>query len=306
VMAQAVLTPRQRALSRAIKRKIRNTILVTPLVADVFLHHWNFLSRVRACRGAYSSYSEAEAACRAFEHVANIESWLCGPQIIGEPTHMRKRDYPILLWLAGCLKEDSQILNLGGNVGAEYFTYRQFLHFPPGLRWLVWELPHAVKFGKHLAHTLDAPGLAFTTRLEDGSGADIVITCGALQYFEQDLATCLKRLRTRPPRLFINRVPLYEGETFYTIQNTPGSIVPYRIQNRQELVDSLTELGYHLVDCWHEELDIVIPFHPAKRVREFYGFYFVLNDMAKPDWRAKAVATALQIHKQISIPCEAA
>src|SRR4029077_7285069 len=116
-MAQAVLTPRRRALSRAIKRKIRNTILVTPLVADGFLHHWNFLSRVRACRGAYSSYSEAEAACRAFEHVANIDSWWCGPQIIGEPTHMRKRDYPILLWLAGCLKEDSQILNLGGNVG---------------------------------------------------------------------------------------------------------------------------------------------------------------------------------------------
>jgi len=41
-MAQAILTPRQHALSRAIKRKIRDAILATPLVADVFLHHWNF------------------------------------------------------------------------------------------------------------------------------------------------------------------------------------------------------------------------------------------------------------------------
>src|SRR5882757_7247789 len=252
-MAQEIQPSSQRSLSKTIERKVHDAILATPLVSDVFRYHWKFLSRIGACRGVYSSYQEAESACAAFGPVGYNDSLFYGPQIVGEPALIRNRDYPILVWLADCLNEGTQILNLGGNAGAEYFSYRQFLHFPPGLRWLVWELPQSVEFGDHLAHTLDAPGLAFTTRLEDGSGADIVLTCGASQYFEQDLATCLKRLRTRPPRLFINRVPLYEGETFYTVQSTYGSVVPYRIQNRQELVDSLTELGYHLVDCWHEE-----------------------------------------------------
>lgn len=304
-MAHAVLSSKQRRLSRTVESKIRSAIIATPFVSDVFRHHWKFLSRVGACRGLYSSYQDAEGACAKFRHVGYNEGLFSGPQIIAEPTLTRKRDYPIMFWLADCLhKKDVLILNLGGNAGTEYFTYRQFLDFPPGLRWLVWELPHAAKFGEHLAHLLDAPGLAFTTRIEDGSEADIVLVCGASQYFEQDLATCLKQLRKLPPRLFINRTPLYEGETFYAIQSTFGSAVPYRIQNRQELVDSLTSLGYHLVDCWYEKYDIDIPFYPSRSVHGFYGFYFVSNDLAEPDWRANAAATALRVHEQIAYPWE--
>jgi putative methyltransferase (TIGR04325 family) len=248
----------------------------------------------------YSSYEEAERACTALKRAAY--ELFNGPQVIGEPTHLRKRDYPILHWLGSCLNEDSRILNLGGNAGVEYFTYRQFLRFPPGLRWLVWELPHAVEFGEHLARAIDAPGLAFTTRLEDGNGADIVVTCGANHYFEQDLATCLKRLASLPPRLLINRIPLYEGDTFYTIQSTFGSAIPYRIQNRQEFVKSLTDIGYRMVDCWYDERELVIPFHPARNVHGFYGFYFVSNDLVEPDWRSNAVASALQVHKETKYP----
>jgi putative methyltransferase (TIGR04325 family) len=305
-MAHAILTLRPRSLLKAIERKFRGAVFATPFVSDVFRYHWKFLSRVGACRGVYPSYDAAAKACAVFKHRGYNDALFYGPQIIGEPTLMRKRDYPILLWLSACLKEGNQILNLGGNAGAEYFTYRQFVDFPAGLRWLVWELPQSVKFGEHLARTLDAPGLAFTTRLEDGSGADIVLACGSSQYFEQDLATCLKRLRTLPPRLFINRTPLYEGKTYYTIQSTFGSVVPYRIQNRQELVDSLTDLGYHLVDCWYDEREILIPFHSARTVRSFYGFYFESRDVAETDRRASAVATALQVHKQMTYPWDAA
>jgi putative methyltransferase (TIGR04325 family) len=299
-MAQSILAKSQ--LSRTIEKKLRDAIFATPGVSDVFRHHWKFLSRAGACRGLYSSYTEAERACAAFKHAGYNEGLFNGPQIIGEPTNMRKRDYPILLWLASCLKEDTQILNLGGNAGAEYFTYRQFLDFPPGLRWLVWELPSSVKFGKHLADVCSAPGLTFTTQLEDGSDADIVLVCGASQYFEQDLATCLTRLRKRPPRLFINRTPLYEGKTFFTIQSTFGSVVPYRIQNRQELADSLTDIGYHIVDCWFEDREIVIPFHPTHTVQRFYGFYFESNNLEEPDWRASTVAAALKVHEHITYP----
>ena len=299
-MAVAIQASWLRSLAKTAKGKIRDRILATPFARDVFLYHWNFLGRTGACRGVYSTYREAEIACKASGHAGFNDHLFHAPQIVGEPILVRDRDYPILLWLASCLNESTQILNLGGNAGFEYFTYGQFLHYPPGLRWLVWELPYAVKFGDHLAHTLDAPGLAFTTRLEDGSGADILLACGALQYFEQDLATCLKRLRTRPPRLFINRVALYEGETFYTVQSTFGSVTPYRIQNRQELIDSLADLGYHVVDCWYEEREVVIPFHPTRRVQKFYGFYFVSNDLVEPDWQTSAVATAAKVVSEIS------
>ena len=130
---------------------------------------------------------------------------------------------------------------------------------------------------------------------EEGDGADIVLTCGALQYFEEDLVTCLKRLRTKPRRLFINRVPLYEGQTFFTIQSVLGSVVPYRIQNREELIRSVTACGYRLVDTWYQEHEIVIPFHPERRVRRFYGFYFVSDEVAEPDWRTSAAAVASEV-----------
>jgi putative methyltransferase (TIGR04325 family) len=292
--------PKRHLPFKLLETKLRDAIFAVPLVSDVFRYHWKFLSRAGACRGVYSSYAEAEKACLAIKRV-NYELFT-GPQIIGEPTLLRKRDYPIMFWLASCLKEESRVLDLGGNIGAEYFTYRQFLQFTSGVRWLVWELPYAVEFGEELARSLKAPGLAFTNRLEDGEGADIVLACGAAQYFEQDLATCLKRLRTLPSRLLVNRTPLCEGETFYTTQSTFGSAVPYRIQNLQEFIDSLTGLGYRMVDGWYDQRELVIPFHHARNVRGFYGFYFVSKELTEPDWRASAVALAHQVHKQIKYP----
>jgi putative methyltransferase (TIGR04325 family) len=278
----------------------RELIKVTPFASDAVRYYHTFSHQFASCRGVYHTYSEASSAGAKTGRVRYNDGLFPGPEIIGEAAHMRRRDYPIICWLAPHLREGIQILNLGGSAGSEYFTYRQFLHFPPGLRWLVWELPHTVKFGEHLTRTQEAPGLAFTTRLEDGEGSDVVLTCGAMQYFEQDLASCLMRLRKRPRRIFINRVPLYEGETFFTLQNVMNAVVPYRIQNRQEFVDSLIDLNYHLVDCWYENHEIVIPFHPERMTKRFYGLYFVSNEAAEPDWRTSAIAAALQVRGCIS------
>jgi putative methyltransferase (TIGR04325 family) len=269
--------------------------MAIPLVSDVLRFNWRFTSRLAACRGVYSTYPEAKRAGASFATAAYNTNIINPPEIIGADANLRRRDYPVLLWLGQSLREDSKVLNLGGNAGAEYFTYRQYLQFPPSLRWVVWELPGLVKFGEKLTQTLDAPGLSFATRLEDGDGADIVLTCGALQYFEDDLVNCLKRLRTKPRRLLINRVPLYEGNTFFTIQSVLGSVVPYRIQNREELVQSLTDFGYRLVDTWYQDHEIVIPFHSERTVRRFYGFYFVSDEVTDPDWRTNAAAVASEV-----------
>jgi putative methyltransferase (TIGR04325 family) len=274
------------------KSALRNLALATPVVSDVLRYKWKFLSRVSACRGVYTSYHDAKKAGARLASVEYNSRLINDPEIIGTPANMRRRDYPILFWLEQSLDENVKIFNLGGNAGAEYFTYRQFLRFPPGLRWLVFELPYAVEFGKKLTRTIDAPELAFTTRLEDGDGAEIVLACGSLQYLEDDLATILKRFDARPRRVFINRVPLYDGETFYSIQSVHNSVVPYRIQNRQDLVDSLTKIGYRLEDCWYEEHEIVIPFHPERTVQGFYGFYFVSNEIPQVEFRANARGAA--------------
>jgi putative methyltransferase (TIGR04325 family) len=285
-----------------VRRGIRDTVFAVPLVSDVFRKHWHFLSRVGACRGIFPTLQDAELAAASLGPVGYNRNLVFGPEIRGDPSDMRKRDYPVLFWLSKALAEGSKILNLGGSAGAEYFTYRQFLQLPERVIWMVCELPHAVEFGSSLAKTVDAPELAFTTRIEDGAGADIFLCCGALQYLKQDLAMCLRRLQPLPATVLINRVPLYEGETFFTVQSSFGSVVPYRIQNRHELVDSMIELDYQLVDCWYEKREIVIPFHPQRSVNEFYGFYFASSKLASKDRTADAVATAHEVRARIAYP----
>ncbi|MET4384610.1 putative methyltransferase (TIGR04325 family) [Bradyrhizobium sp. F1.4.3] len=301
-MAQSDSTEGHWLSKSGMRKGLRDTVFAVPLVSDVVRKHWNFLSRVGACRGVFSTYQETEDAAATVGPLGYNDHLVFGPEIRGDPADMRKRDYPVLFWLSRALAESSKILNLGGSAGMEYFTYRQFLGLPRHVIWMVCELPHAVEFGSNLARSVNAPELAFTTRIEDGAGADIFLCCGALQYLEQDLAACLARLQPLPTRVLINRVPVYEGETFFTLQSSFGSVVPYRIQNRQELVDSMIDLGYQLVDCWYEKREIVIPFHPARSIHEFYGFYFASNELAAKDWDDEAVATAHEVRARITHP----
>ena len=69
-----------------------------------------------------------------------------------------------------------------------------------------------------------------------------------MQYFEHDLPIYLRYLRRLPKHVFVNRVPLIEEQTFFTLQNVVRHFVPYRIQNHLELIGSLEQLGYHLID----------------------------------------------------------
>jgi putative methyltransferase (TIGR04325 family) len=121
-----------------------------------------------------------------------------------------------------------------------------------------------------------------------------------MQYFEHDLATYLRGMRELPTHLLVNRVPAYEGETFFTLQNVVNNVVPYRIHGREQLVRSLLQLGYHLVDSWYEDHDINIPFHPERRVTRFYGFYFCVDKTWKAGWRKHAVATSEKLQVLLS------
>ena len=290
-------------LSRSgVRRVTRNTVFAVPLVSDLVRKHYHFLSRIGACRGVFPTRQDAERAAASLGPVGYNYNLVFGPEIRGDLSDPRKRDYPVLFWLAASLAEGSKILNLGGSAGTEYFTYRQFLRFPNRVIWMVCELPHAVEFGNSLRNAVHAPGLVFTSRIEDGAGADIFLSCGAAPYLEQNIATCLQKLKPLPATVLINRIPLYEGETFFTLQSSFNSIVPYRIQNREELIDSMSRLNYRLVDCWYESREVVIPFHPRRSVDRFYGFYFASDKIASEHCDADALATAHEVRTRISYP----
>jgi len=265
-----------------LRTAVGDLVETTPVVSDYYLYYRAFWRRVAACRGVYKSFAEAEAAAPPSvrcgynqEGIGQTDSvaWVTARSDIGE---MERSDYPVLFWLTPLLQEGTVVFNLGGNVGLEYYAYRQRTPFPDRLRWIVCEIPEIVKAGEAIAAARDAD-LEFTTRFEDASGSDVLLTCGTLQYLPVPLADMVAGLSNRPSKILINRVPLSEQDTFVTLQNLGYSVTPYRIQNRRELIEQLEGIGYKLVDAWHNDRVTRIPFHPKLTVRGYHGMYFALE-----------------------------
>jgi len=134
-----------------------------------------------------------------------------------------------------------------------------------------------IKAGEKIAKEMDSQGLSFTNDFREADGADILLTLGTLQYIEPSLAELLGQLGKKPIHLLISMVPFYDGESFITLQNVGYAFSPYKIQNRSEFIDSLTSLGYELIDSWEWDRTCSIPFHPELCVRAYHGFYFQIN-----------------------------
>jgi putative methyltransferase (TIGR04325 family) len=190
------------------------------------------------------------------------------------PGEFNERDYPVLIWLQSALAAKARkIFDLGGNIGLGYYSYKRFISYPEDIRWTVCEIEEIVKAGEAYSATVSSPGLSYTTRSTEAEDSDIFLTCGTLQYLDTTLADLLGKLQKKPSHLLINRVPMYEGETYFTIQNIIYTCTPYCIQNRSDFIDSLTSLGYELIDSWKDHRTLSIPFHPEKFVNGYHGFY---------------------------------
>lgn len=88
------------------------------------------------------------------------------------------------------------------------------------------------------------------------------------------LLACLEQ---PPNHLLINRLPLYDGKQFVSLQNGGKVFYPQFIFNRKQFIDSLTDIGYKLVDIWEDRVDsCIIPFYPEYSVPVYYGLYFTL------------------------------
>ncbi len=188
---------------------------------------------------------------------------------------LNQHDYPVLFWIGRILRPGVTIFDLGGGLGQCWYSYTPYLPTLAGCRWIVCDLPAFVKQGTDLALQHSASGLSFTSELQPAAEAAIFVTNGALQYMRSDLPELLATLAHMPEHILINRVPMYDGESYYTIQRTRHSTyTPYRVPNREAFCQGMRLLGYREQDRWEVPRNLHVNFQPKYDVAKYQGFYF--------------------------------
>lgn len=227
-------------------------------------------------KGVYDSFAAAVAALpsddlHGFDH-ESVAEFFVQTHIVFNPS-----DYAVLFWLSRLMDPGQLIADYGGGIGQSFYVYRDFLHIPDGVRWLVCDVEALAERGRRLACERQAEGLEFTADFSNCSKAAILLSTGTLQYVEAGLPRQLAGLAKMPDNVLINRVPMYEGKPYFTIQHAHHSFVPYKVMNLNSFVSEMEEAGYKKIDQWYLSRSLRIPFHPENFVRSYYGFYFKLD-----------------------------
>ena len=237
-------------------------------------------------RGVYRSFEEANLSAPASKP-AGFDSASYAAEFADRRERVLSFDYPMLFWLRELLREGCVLFDFGGHVGTHFYSYSRYISYPPGMRWVVYELPAIRKAGEELARERGRGMLEFRSNVADADGADILVAAGSVQYVESPpLAEMLSALARKPAHLLLNKLPLYDGPQFVTLQNGSVAFHPQYVFNRTEFVTALTALGYRLRDQWSVETHPgLIPFHPERSFPFHSGLYMML-DATVPAGRA--------------------
>lgn len=201
-------------------------------------------------------------------------------------------DYPVMWWLEHAMREGAtRVLDIGGSVGVHYYAYRRYIDMPAALRWHIVEVPIMISIGRKLAADTGASALDFTADLQRAvtdESADVWISAGAIHYMDATPGPLLKKCKTRPRHVILNKLPLYEGESFITTQNIgAGSFAPMHVYNRGRFVRDIEAMGYTLRDEWPvHERSLYLPGHPERSFPSFTGLYFSDRSLAGRSKRA--------------------
>jgi len=232
---------------------------------------------IRYCRGVFRTFQEARAAIPSGRSVG-YDNPAAANLYVDRGHWVRPSDRTICSWLGRLLTEHRSVFDFGGNLGRLYFAFQRLLCYPPDLRWLICDVPAVIALAREMAPRPKAAHLGFTTEFDLAEGFEILLTAGTLQYAEQELAQLLSPLANKPRHLLINRVPLSDRATCYTVQDIGPACCPYRIGNRAEFLRSLQHLGYSVVASWHcPESKCRILFHPTRGVGAYSGMYLRLS-----------------------------
>lgn len=233
-------------------------------------------------RGVYETFEEAIRSAPKTKSIGYDNSELAQEykQGVELETTVQSYDYPVMLWLNSIFNINSidiTVFDFGGNVGIHFYAYKKYINYPDKLEWIICDLPEILTAGKELAEKRQCSELVFTDKFEEASGKDIFLASGSIQYVE-NLSSLLTTLSEKPKHLLINRLPLYEGAQFVTLQNGGKVFYPSYVFNKTQFIDSLNKLGYEIVDIWEDRIDsCIIPFHPEKSCPFDYGLYLKLR-----------------------------
>jgi putative methyltransferase (TIGR04325 family) len=232
----------------------------------------------RHCRGVYASFENARRVIPRSRSVGfdNRES---AQLYLHELDRTKPSDYAAFFWMRPILPEIRYIFDFGGNKGWSFYSFQKYLQFPPDLRWTICDLPEIVSAGREVARARGARNLEFTTEFAVAEGCELFFSSGALQFVDCDLADLLRNLKVLPRHVLINRVPLSDLPTYYTIHDTGAACSPYRIANRASFVSSIEALGYRKVDEWPcAESWCKVRLRPSLGVKCYSGYYFRLSE----------------------------
>jgi putative methyltransferase (TIGR04325 family) len=261
-------------ISQRIGRNLWRVPVIGQLMALDYEHSFRRRPKNKF-RGVFNSFAEAEASLPAGERIG-YDHDVMGGMYRARMDRACESDYGPLFWLRGIVDAQTHFFDFGGHVGVSYYGWRNYLRYPPGMRWTVYDVPAIVRAGRELARERASEGLRFTSDFTDGKDCTIFLAAGSLQYVEIGLAEIFDRMGSRPPHVVVSKLPLYDGETFVTVQSTGRSFHPYRIANRAEFVGGVTALGYRVVDEWANRAEhCEIPFARGRNVEAYSGYYFV-------------------------------
>jgi putative methyltransferase (TIGR04325 family) len=248
---------------------------VVRLVADVY-SHFAFPHRGGQFRGVYGDFRQAEAAAPRGKNIGFNHQDLAREYQKNLKLRLESFDYPILFHLDRIIDGCRVVFDFGGNVGVHYLRYRRHLKLDH-VKWIVLDLPAITAAGRQTC--ADLPNIAFINEIEEleESQLDILLASGSMQYLASPALLLQKMIerRIQPPHVLINRLPLYGGPQFVTLQNGGLVYYPQYVFNREIFISNIENLDYELVDSWPDTGDsCIIPFHPARSIRAYTGLYF--------------------------------
>jgi putative methyltransferase (TIGR04325 family) len=226
-----------------------------------------------ACRGVFGSFAEAVASSPAEARVGYDHDEF-GTIYDDRLFRVFPADYPVMFWLARIAMKDARVFDFGGHVGLAFYGFERYLGFTATTVWTLYDVPKVIEAAKALALQHPRPQLHFSTDLADLAGHDVFHASGALQYLEKPLAEQLVERNAFPRHLVINKLPLTDGPSFATLQNTFHAFNPYAVFNRAGFVAGLERLGYELVDSWtNPDFACAILDQPERSVSAYSGLY---------------------------------
>lgn len=239
---------------------------------DRYFHAANG-SHTRLFRGSFFDFASAEAAIPAGRN-SGYDNRSSAERNINEWLVVYPSDYPVMFWLAKLLPECKLLFDWGGNVGLKYFAYKSYLDYSESLTWLVADVPAVVDVGRGIARRENAHALQFTSVLDELPHADVLLAEGSLHFIDNPFAQ-LRALENLPPHIVLNKVPAHSAASTWTLNNMGTAMCPYRLFNRDELIRTVEDLGYRLIDEWRSsENSCEVPFFPQYKIDAYSGFYF--------------------------------